>query len=86
MSGIDFSTPQLTLVKNWLESYATLDVKNLEPLLSKNFQGQRYPRSSDMPDETKESHLEAWEARLAVMEKVEVGSIQCRRNRPQIEY
>ena len=85
MSGINPSSPQLALVKKWLESYTSLNIKNVEPLLSKNFQVQRYPRSSDLPDETRESHLEGWEARFSVIEKGEVGSIQCRRNRPQIE-
>lgn len=85
MASIDPSTPQSAVVKKWLESYMSLDVKNLEPLLSKNFRGHRYPKSPDLPDETKETHLKAWETRLAVMEKVEVGNIQRQRNRPKIE-
>ena len=83
MANIDSSSPQLAVVKNLLESYMSLDTKNIEPLLSKNYLCQRFPRSSELPDETRKTHLEAWGSRLALMEKFEVGSIQRRRNRPQ---
>ena len=83
MANIDLSTPQLTIVKKLLESYMSLDTKSTEPLLSKNYQCQRFPRSSELPDETKKTHLEAWGARLALVEKFEVGSSQRQRNRLQ---
>lgn len=83
MIDFDASTPQLNVAKKWLESYASLDTKNLDPLLSRDFQCQRFPTSSDLPDETKKTHLEAWRARLALMKKFEVGSVQSRGNRPQ---
>ena len=38
MVNVDASTPQLRVVKNWLDAYTSLDTKNLEPFISKNFQ------------------------------------------------
>ena len=76
MVNIDPSTPQLAVVKKWLESYASLDTKNTEPLLSKNFQYESLPKSSDIPDQSKKTHTETWGARLSLMNKFEVGSIR----------
>ena len=78
MVNIDPSTPQLTVVKKWLESYASLDIKNTEPLLSRNFQYESLPRSSNTPDQSKEAHMKIWGARLSVVDRLEVGSIQHR--------
>ena len=85
MVNIDPSTPQLAVVKKWLESYASLDTKNTEPLLSKNFQYESFPKSSNIPDQSKETHMKIWGARLSVVNKLEVGSIQRRRNHVQVQ-
>lgn len=75
MSNLDASTPQLKVVKQWIESYITLDTNNTNPLLSKHFQFESYPRSSDIPDEPKKAHMETWGARLSTINKLEVGGI-----------
>jgi hypothetical protein len=76
MVNFDASTPQLNLVKKLIESYMTLDAKNTEPLLSKNFQEELFPRSPNTPDESKKAHVEEWAAILSSMNKVEVGGVQ----------
>ena len=75
MTDFDASTPQLNVVKKWLDSYISLDIKNAEPLLAKNFQLEWFPKPSNIPDEPKKAHTEIWGARLSVMDKLEVGSI-----------
>lgn len=75
MVNFDASTPQLNVVKQWLESYASLDTKNTNRLLSKNFQYESYPRSSNNPDEPKEAHVKTWGTRLSSMNKLEVSGI-----------
>jgi hypothetical protein len=76
MINFDASTPQLNFVKEWLESYITLDTKNTEPFLSQNYRHEMFPKSSDAPDQTKKAHVEAWGTILSSMNKLEVGSIQ----------
>ena len=81
MANIDPSTPQLAVVKKLLDSYMSLDTKNTEPLLSKRYQGQLFPGSSEFPDETRKTHIDTWGAMLALVEKYEVSSIRHQRNR-----
>jgi hypothetical protein len=76
MMNFDASTPQLNVVKEWFESYMTLDTNNTEPLLSKNFRYESFPRSSDIPDQSKKTHVEVWGARLSSIDKLEAGIIR----------
>ena len=73
MSSFDTSTPQLALVKNWLDAYLTLDIKNVEPFISKNFQFQTLPETTDIPTEEKEKHLERYKVLLSALSKIEVS-------------
>ena len=57
---VEFSTPQSKVVKGFLDAYATLDMNNVEPLLSKNYQYELLPESPDLPVQTKEAHLQTW--------------------------
>ena len=71
MTNFDAS-PQLTLVKNWLDAYVSLDTKNIEPLVSKNYHYEAFPEASDVPKEAKERHLERFRGILAGTSKLEV--------------
>lgn len=74
MTNSDASTPQVEVVKKWLEAYFSLDIKGVEPLLSKNYQYQAFPESVSLSKETKEQHLERWKVALGVLTKFEVGA------------
>ena len=76
MINFDPSSPQLNLVKQWFESYISLDTDNTDPLLSKNFRYESFPKSSGIPDQSREEHLEIWGTRLSSMDKLDVSSIQ----------
>ena len=58
MDDFNANTPQLEVVKKWLEAHFNLDVKNAEPLLSRNYQYQAFPESPDLPNETREQYVE----------------------------
>jgi len=81
MANFDTS-PQLALVKKWLDAYLSLDVKNVEPLISQNFQYEAFPEATDIPEEAKEKHIEKYREILAAGSKFEVG-IQALENRLQ---
>ena len=73
MTNIDAKTPQLTVVKGILEGYRTLNpVKNVLPLLAKDFKGQNFPESPELPDETGEEHVKKWGEILSLYAKLEV--------------
>ena len=72
MVNFDASTPQLKVVKNWIDAYCTLDTKNIEPFISKNYEYQAFPEVADLPKEAKERHLERYGAMLAEASKLEV--------------
>jgi len=68
----EFNTPQSKAVKNLLDAYATLDLNNVEPLLSKNYHYELLPESPDLPVQTKESHLQTWGGIFSSVKKFEV--------------
>jgi len=72
MVSLDASTPQLRAVKNWLDAFASLDIKNVEPLLSKNFQYHPFPETADIPKEAKEKYTERFGGVLSAASKLEV--------------
>ena len=72
MADFDASTPQLRAVKNWIDAYRTLDMKNVEPLISKDFQYQTLPDAIDLPKEETERHLERYRELFSALTKVEV--------------
>jgi len=69
---VEFSTPQSKAAKGLLDAYATLDMNNVEPLLSKNYQYELLPESPDLPVQTKEAHLQTWRAVFSSVTKFEV--------------
>ena len=72
MVDFDASTPQLKAVKNWLDAYCTLDMKNVEPLISKSFQYEAFPETPYIPKETGGRHIERYKDMLSAASKFEV--------------
>ena len=76
------ASPQLTLVKKLHDAYRTLDVKNVEPLISKNFQYYPLPESMGLPKEERREHIQRIGRTFQLFSKIEV-CIHHRRNCPQ---
>jgi len=72
MVDFDLSTPQLKAVKNMIDAYISLDLNNLAPLLSKDYQYEAFPKSTDFPVQTKESHLQVWGKIFSPVNKLDV--------------
>jgi hypothetical protein len=72
MTNIDATTPQMTVVKRLFDAYCTRDLKNVLPLLAKNFTFQSFPKIPDLPEQTKGGHLEKYEEIFALVAKLEV--------------
>ena len=72
MVNIISTTPQLKVTKDLLDAYYTRDARNLEPLMSRNFKYQNYPKVADHPEENKEEHLKKYGAILASFPAVKV--------------
>ena len=71
-NSINATTPQLKVVKNLAEAYLTLDLKNVEPLLSKDFQFQTFPKTAEHPDQAKGAHSEVQGQLSSLLTKIEV--------------
>ena len=78
MANVDTSTPQLKLVKRWVDAYASRDAGKLAPLLSKNYKHQTFPESIGEPDETREEHLQRFGQLGPLMTELYVR-VQCQR-------
>ena len=73
MVGLDASTPQTKAIKRLGDAYCSLDLNNVEPLLStQNYQYEPVPECTDFPKQTKESHLQMWGVVFSSMKKCEV--------------
>lgn len=77
MPDINATTPQLKAVKGLFDAYASLDVKNAEQYISKDFKFHTFPKIPDLPEETKGSHFERYGALLSYLMKVEVRVRHC---------
>lgn len=71
MANLDASTPQLKVVKRWLDAYGSLDATNLDPLLSKDYKHQSFSEATH-PEETKEEHVQKYKAMASTINKYEV--------------
>ena len=72
---VDFNTPRSKVAKKLLDAYATLDINNAEPLLSKDFHYEPVPESPDIPKQTKEVHLKTRMRVLPSLKKLEVRRV-----------
>ena len=66
------ASPQLTLVKKWFDGFATLNPKNVEPLVSKDYQYQVLPESMGLPTEEREEHFQRVNEIFPMFRKYEV--------------
>ena len=72
MVNINATTPQLKLVKQWLEAYASRDIDKVAPVVSKDFKFQTFPKTADIPEEGKGAHLQRYRGILSALTNVEV--------------
>ena len=68
----NFNTPQSKTVEKLFDAYASIDLNNIEPLLSKDFHYEFLPETPEVPKQTKESHLQMLEKIIPSVEKLEV--------------
>ena len=71
-NGFDPTTPQLKAAKDLFDAYCSRDIKNVEPLISKDFKFQTFPKIAEHPNEAKDAHFERYGKLLSKMSKVEV--------------
>ena len=69
MVNIDASTPQLKVLQKWLNAFDSLDANNLDPVLSKNYRHETFPKSIGLPEEGKEEHIERYKKTLPSLSK-----------------
>ena len=72
MPSLEATTPQLTAVKNLIDAYCSLDMKNIEPHITKGYTFQSYPKLPELTDETMEGHVERFKALLSSFTKIDV--------------
>jgi hypothetical protein len=72
MADSNTRTPEAKLIQRLADAYHTLDINNVEPFLSKNYQYEMLPESPDLPKQTRESHLRIWGQLLSAVKKLEV--------------
>ena len=72
LANFNATTPQSKLIKNVIEGYFSGDMNNLEPLVSKDYKFETFPKVNALPDEEKGGHLERYGALFSLMTKVEV--------------
>ena len=68
----DPKTPQLKAVKKIIDAYISLDLNNLVPLFSKDYQYEAFPKSTDLPAQTRENHLQVWGRVFSPVNKLDV--------------
>jgi len=72
MVNVNATTPQLKAVKNYLDAYTSLDVNNVERVLSKNFKFQTFPETTDLPEQAKGAYIERFRRASTLMTKMDV--------------
>lgn len=73
MNDFNADTPQLKLVKKWLDVFSTLDIRKSEPFLSRHYQYQTFLKSPNLPSETRERYMERREGIMGALSKFEAG-------------
>ena len=72
MPSFDGTTPESKAVKNLIDAYLTFDLKNIVPLIAKDFKFLSFPAIPEHPDEGKEAHLERYAPLFSMFTKLEV--------------
>ena len=78
MVNIEATTPQLKVFQKWIDAFSSLDITKIDPILSKNYIHETFPKSIGLPDETKEENIKRHEETLRAMSKLEVRTQQQR--------
>jgi len=72
MVDFDANTPQLRALEKLVDAYVSLDLNNLESVLSKDYQYEALPEVPGVPIQTKESHIQMWKGVYSLVSKQEV--------------
>jgi hypothetical protein len=72
MVDFDTSTPQLKAVKRLIDAYISLNLNDLEPLLSKDYRYEALPTIPGLPIQTKEDHLKMRREVYSLMKNLDV--------------
>ena len=73
MRSLNATTPQLKVVKNFLDAYRTPDRKNIEPFISKNFAYHSYPKVPNVIDGPRGQYTEKFKPVLSLLKKLDVS-------------
>ena len=72
MTTIDTTTPQLKVAQKWIDAYISLDIEKIKTVASKNYRHQTLPKSTGLPEETKEEYIQRYGGLLPVFTKFDV--------------
>jgi hypothetical protein len=72
MANLDASTPQLKVLKKAIDAVTALDLSKMDTLLSRNFKYQSFPKTIDVPEQTKGTFFQWFRGVFASMSKFEV--------------
>ena len=73
MPYFDTSSRQLEFVDRCFAAYRTRDVKNAKPFMARDYRYKSLPETPDLPEMTKEQHLETYDKLFAASTKFDVG-------------
>jgi hypothetical protein len=74
MCSLNGTTPQLKAVETLIDGYCSLDMKNIEPHISKDFMFRSFPEAPNLPVGPKEQYLERFQPVISLMKKLEVSN------------
>lgn len=72
MANIDATTPQLTVVKKWIDAHSALNLDHVELLMAKDFKFQTFPKSHKTPEERREHYIEKHKGMATAVTKAHV--------------
>jgi ketosteroid isomerase-like protein len=65
MAYLDTTSSQLKAIDEFFAAYRTRDIKNAEPLMAKDCKYKYLPDHPDLPEMTKEQHIQLYAAMVA---------------------
>lgn len=72
MATFDATTPQLKVVKNFVDGFLSRDIKSVRSVIAKNYVFNTLPKTAEAPNEMKETGAERHGMILAALTKIEV--------------
>lgn len=76
MATINPTTPQLKLVKGWVDAHLALDIDKISAVLSKDYKHQRLPKTTGHLEETREEFVKRLAGSMAAFTEFNV-CVQC---------